>query len=238
MISLKNQAIYTALKGDWEKAITLNKTLVKDNPNDIDALNRLAFAFSILGKAKDAKNIYKKVLEIDALNPLALRNLKKILDDKGPKNSIKKDSISINVSNAFIEEPGKTKVVEVINIAQPEIISRLRTGQSLSFSVKRFRIFLLAKPKQYVGMLPDNIGKRLIEFIKAGNLYEAFVKSVSNYHLIVFIKETKRASRLKDQPSFILGAEKTLEFNKKIKSRQKSRTEKEEKDYDEEDDES
>lgn len=238
MISLKNQAIYTALKGDWEKAITLNKTLVKDNPNDIDALNRLAFAFSILGKAKDAKNIYKKVLEIDALNPLALRNLKKILDDKGPKNSIKKDSISINVSNAFIEEPGKTKVVEVINIAQPEIISRLRTGQSLSFSVKRFRIFLLTKPKQYVGMLPDNIGKRLIEFIKAGNLYEAFVKSVSNYHLIVFIKETKRASRLKDQPSFILGAEKTLEFNKKIKSRQKGRTEKEEKDYDEEDDES
>ncbi|MCL6096150.1 MAG: DUF4919 domain-containing protein [Patescibacteria group bacterium] len=238
MTSLKNQAIYTALNGDWEKAITLNKTLVKDNPNDIDALNRLAFAFSILGKTKDAKIIYKKVLGIDALNPLALRNLKKISGDKESKNSIKKDSTSINVSNAFLEEPGKTKVVEVINIAQPAIISRLRTGQSLSLSVKRFKIFLLAGSKQYVGMLPDNIGTRLIKFIKAGNLYEAFVKSASNYHLIVFIKETKRSSHLKDQPSFISGAEKTLEFNKRVKSRQKDRTEKEEKDYDEEDDES
>lgn len=238
MTSLKNQAIYTALNGDWEKAITLNKTLVKDNPNDIDALNRLAFAFSILGKTKDAKITYKRVLGIDALNPLALRNLKKISGDKESKGSIKKDSTSINVNNAFLEEPGKTKVVEVINIAQPAIINKLRTGQSLSLSVKRFKIFLLAGSKQYVGMLPDNIGTRLIKFIKAGNLYEAFVKSASNYHLIVFIKETKRASRLKDQPSFVLGAEKTLEFNKKIKSRQKDRTEKEEKDYDEEDDES
>ncbi len=221
MISIKNQAIYTALNGDWEKAITLNKTLIKDNPNDIDALNRLAFAFSLTGRTKDAKNIYKKVLKIDALNSLALRNLKKIEAGKEEVSNIKKDILPTNASNTFLEEPGKTKIVEAVNIAQPQVINMLRTGELLELSVKRLKIFLLAEPKQYVGMLPDNISRRLIKFIKSGNIYEAYVKSVSDHHLIIFIKEIKRTARYKDQPSFMSGGEKTLELNRKIGSRQK-----------------
>src|SRR3989338_11401999 len=86
MTSLKDQAIQNALTGDWQNAVLVNKSLVKENPADIDALNRLAFAFSILGRIKDAKSTYQKVLKIDSLNPLALRNLKKIEDLKKIKN--------------------------------------------------------------------------------------------------------------------------------------------------------
>lgn len=63
MTSLQNQAINTALTGDWEKAVLINKDLVKENPKDIDALNRLAFAFNILGKNKEAKLTYQRVLK-------------------------------------------------------------------------------------------------------------------------------------------------------------------------------
>ncbi|OGH15074.1 MAG: hypothetical protein A3H50_03435 [Candidatus Levybacteria bacterium RIFCSPLOWO2_02_FULL_37_10] len=218
MISLKDQAIQNALAGEWQKAVAINKSLLKEDPQDIDALNRLAFAFSILGKTKDAKTAYQKVLKIDSLNPLALRNLKRIASSKKIKNGdgYATSASSMRVTNMFIEEQGKTKIVELVNIAQPSVINTLRTGQSLTLSVKRLKIFVLGSGKRYIGVLPDNIGKRLIKFLKAGNLYEAYVKSAYDHHIIIFIKETKRASRLKDQPSFISIFEKGLELGKKI----------------------
>src|SRR3989344_7973707 len=81
-MSLKNQAIQTALSGDWQNAIVLNKNLIKENPNDIDALNRLALAYIIVGKTKDAKSIYQKVIKLDPLNPIAQRSLNKLKDKK------------------------------------------------------------------------------------------------------------------------------------------------------------
>jgi tetratricopeptide (TPR) repeat protein len=212
MTSLKSQAIQTALSGDWEKAIDLNKELVKEDPQDIDALNRLAFAFSIIGKTKDAKSTYQKVLAIDSLNSLALRNLKRL----DGKNGSVSTPASFQVNNTFIEEQGKTKIIELVNIAQSSIINGLRTGQSLQLSIKRLKIFVLTDDNQYVGVLPDNIGKRLIKFMNAGNKYEACVKAALDHHVIVFLRETKRILKFKDQPSFIMTSEKTLDLDKKI----------------------
>ncbi len=232
MILLKDQAIQNALAGDWQKAVTINKLLIKENPLDIDALNRLAFAFSILGRIKDARNTYQKVLAIDSLNPLALRNLKKMGDLKKIKNGIENPppASTTHVTNMFIEEQGKTKMVELVNVAQPSVINSLRTGQPLTLSVKRLKIFALSDGKQYVGVLPDNIGKRLIKFLKAGNLYDAYVKSAIDHNIIIFIKEVKRTSRLKDQPSFISTSERSLDPDKKLKKSMANS----EKDYEEE----
>ena len=79
-MTLKNQAIQTALEGNWQEAIAINKSLVQENPEDMDALNRLALAYTIMGKLKEAKSTYQKVLDLDPLNPIALRNLKKLKD--------------------------------------------------------------------------------------------------------------------------------------------------------------
>src|SRR3989344_1343757 len=185
MTKLKPQAIQTALSGNWEQAVRINKTLIKKDPSDIDALNRLAFAFSVLGRMKDAKSTYQKVLKLDALNTLAIRNLKKL----DSKNGQTINGQSFQVNNTFIEEQGKTKMVELINIAQPTVINSLHTGQMLMLSIKRLKIFMLTQDNKYIGVLPDNISKRLIKFIKAGNQYEAYVKSALDHHIVVFIKE-------------------------------------------------
>ena len=65
MNSLKNQAIHTALQGDWNSAISLNQQILQEEPENIDALNRLAFAHATLGNHDDAKEFYQKVLELD-----------------------------------------------------------------------------------------------------------------------------------------------------------------------------
>ncbi len=227
MTPSKNQAIQTALLGDWQNATAINKALLNSDPNDIESLNRLAFALTVLGKVRRAKSIYKKVLEIDALNPIALKNVKR-LTEISPQKKIKNLPLT-TVNHAFLEETGKTKIVELVNVAQPKIIARLNVGQSVVISIKRLKIFIQDKAKQYIGVLPDDIGKRLIKFIKGGSEYEAYIKSANNHNVVIFIREIKRAYKFKDQPSFLQTVEKSLSFEKKtLKVPQKENKEHEE----------
>lgn len=205
-MSITNQAIQTALQGNWTEAIALNKSLIKENPEDIDALNRIALAYTIIGKVKEAKSAYQKVVNIDPLNSIALRNLKKLKD----KNiTITPVSGNYQINNHFLEQPGKTKVIELINIAQPKIIESLRMGQTLTLSIKRSKIFA-QEQQQYIGVLPDDIAKRLIKFINAGSVYDAYVKSANPHKVSIFVKEIKKAKRYKDQPSFLSNSESAL----------------------------
>ncbi len=210
MKATSTQAIQTALTGDWQKALQLNKSILEEDPKNVEALNRMALAYTVLGKSKSARNTYQKVLEIDPLNSIALKNLKKIKTDSGREPN---NGAPIQVNNIFLEETGKTKVIELINLAQAEILLTLRTGQSVDLSVKRLKIFISGGEK-YIGVLPDDIGKRLIKFIKGGNKYEAFVKSASHQSVTVFIRELKRANKFKDQPSFLQLVEKKLNLRK------------------------
>jgi tetratricopeptide (TPR) repeat protein len=195
MVSLKSQAIQTALIGDWNNAIILNQLILEEHPEDIDTLNRLAYAFLSLGNVKNAKALYEKVLSLDMKNPVALRNLKRLGDTFSKK-------VIISMSNLFIEEPGKTKVIELLNVADKKVISHLRSGEMLSLRIKRNKIFAIDTENQYIGMLPDDICQRLIKFINGGNEYEAYVRTVDSNKVCVFVRELKRVKRFEDQPSF------------------------------------
>lgn len=213
MTLLKDKAIQAMLLGDWKNAASLNKTLINENPKDIDALNRLAYALTILGKIRDAKSTYKKVLKIDILNQIAIKNIKK-LTELGPRQIAKSLSSVKGVSNTFLEETGKTKIISLVNTAQPKIISLLTTGQAVATIIKRSKIFVQDQNKQYLGVLPDDVGRRLIRLIKGGNTYRACIKSASEHNVCVFIKETKRASKYKNQPSFPQTADQDLGLSK------------------------
>ena len=189
------------LLGDWEDAISFNKMLIKENSKDIDALNRLAYVLAILGKISEAKTIYKKVLKIDVLNQIATRNIKKFTD-LSSKQIAKNTLRTKGFNNMFLEETGKTKIVSLVNVAQPEIIALLNTGQPAIIIIKRSRIFVQNHNGQYLGVLPDDIGKRLIGLIKGGNAYTAHIKCAEQHNVSVFIRETKRTSRYKNLPSF------------------------------------
>lgn len=213
----KNQAIQTALTGDWQTAIDINQTILQEDPNDIDTLNRLAFAFLSAGNSKDAKSLYEKVLSLDMQNPIAIRNLKR-LQDINHDGSTKRTNITIN--NLFIEEPGKTKVIDLINIADRKIITHLRSGEKLELKIKRSKIFAYDMENQFIGMLSDDLCQRLIKFMDAGNAYESYVRTVDSNKVSIFIRETKRVKKFKNQPSFISGGDKPkLSITSNIKSK-------------------
>lgn len=209
---LKTKAVKTALNGDWNTAAEINLTLVKDNPSDIDALNRLAMAYGVLGKVTEAKKIYQKVFKLDPLNSIALRNCKKLKENCN-------STFNFTINNNFIEETGKTKIVELVNVAQTQIIENLRTGQIVDLSIKRSRIFVLNDQKQYIGVLPDDIGRRLIKLMNSGNKYEAYVKSTNPGKAFVFLKEMKRCNKYKNLPSFITTSEWSFDVDKASKTK-------------------
>lgn len=194
----KNLAIQTALMGDWEQAITINEAILSEYPDDIETLNRLAFAYTVTGRNKEAKGAYQKVLEIDVFNPIALKNLKRLNESNNQKFS----QTPQIVNNMFLEETGKTKIISLINTAPPRVIRNLRVGQRLSFCIKRLKIFILDDNETYIGMLPDNIGARLIKFLHGGNTYEVCIKSL-DLTVTIFIKEKKRSSKFKNLPTFV-----------------------------------
>lgn len=201
MLSLKNQAIQTALQGDWTSAIALNEQILEEEPNDIDTLNRLGFALLSLGNNKDAKTVYERVLSLDMKNPVAIRNLKRLGDGKTKR--------VIVLNNLFIEEPGKTKVIDLLNIADKKVVSCLRSGEMLALRIKRNRLFAIDTENQYIGMLPDDISQRLTKFMDAGNQYEAYVRTVDHSKVSIFIRETIRSKKFKNQPSFLSSGEKS-----------------------------
>jgi hypothetical protein len=196
MSAIITQAIQTALTGDWTNAIKLNEEILKETPDDINTLNRLGFAMLSLGDIKGAKSVYEKVLSLDMKNPVAIRNLKRLTAGNNLKTNIP-------LNNLFIEETGKTKIIELINIADKKIVSHLRSGEKISVKIKRSKIFALDTADQYLGMLPDDIGKRLTEFMNGGNEYDAYVWSVDDNKISIFIREVKRVKRYSNQPSFI-----------------------------------
>ncbi len=194
-------AIQAILHGDWEKAIQLNLAILEENNQDIETLNRLAFAYTALGKIANARGIYQKVLDIDPCNPIALKNIKKL----GDSNSRKNEYTPFTINNTmFLEEVGKTKVITLVNTAPPRVLRTLQPGLPLILHIKRMKIFVLDEKQQFLGMLPDNSSKRLIKFIKGGNKYTTYIKSVENRIVTIFMREVKRSAKFKNQPSFVI----------------------------------
>jgi tetratricopeptide (TPR) repeat protein len=93
--SLPAAAVAAALSQNWKEAIRINTTILKARKDDVDALSRLAFAYSKTGQLTLARKTYEKVLSYDEYNQIAQKNIKKLANLK-KKNII--HEVSSNVS--------------------------------------------------------------------------------------------------------------------------------------------
>lgn len=201
MSNLKDTAIKLALENNWDEAILINKEILTNNPKDIDTLNRLAYAYMQSGKLIESKETYTHIINMDKTNPIATKNLKKLLALSSGKNVATNNHLN-HMDNVFIQEAGKTKTVELTNIADKRTLIGLQHGDEISLAIKRSKIFVLTSDKSYIGMLPDNVGIRLIGFMKGGNEYQGCIKGIDDKSVTIFIKETKRAKKYTNQNSF------------------------------------
>lgn len=197
-------AIDAALNNDWQKALDLNLKLLKDNPSDIDCLNRLGKAYLELGNTRKAIGIFKEILKLNKYDPIATKNLLRATESPASKGAKIKTPAANFVS--FLEEPGKTKMVSLVNVASTKTLLTVRCADFVNLTVKRHSIFVESQDGNYLGALPDDLGHRILVLVKGGNTYEAFVKSVNKGVLILFIREKTRSKRFRNTPSFPTGS--------------------------------
>lgn len=203
--NLHNLAIEAALDSEWEEALKLNRQIIKNEPNCVDALNRLARAYFELGNISAAKKYYSEALLIDTYNPIAIKNLKIIQASKKNGNAHKpSNNHQTRVSpSLFLQEPGKTKVVNLLKVAEPQRLSYVFCGMPVDLVTKNRGLAVTDQSGNYLGVLPDDISHRILRLIRGGNKYSTCVKSVKVNGLSVLIREIFRSSKFRNQPSFL-----------------------------------
>ncbi|MFC1727248.1 tetratricopeptide repeat protein [Patescibacteria group bacterium] len=197
----EEKAIKAAMEGAWEQAIDLNQKIIELDPQNLAALCRLARANWEIGRLKEAKTYYKKALKLDPYNIIANKNLKRLADQEKsqPKKEVPR---KITDGTIFLEEPGLTKLVKLARLASPQTLSDYDCGNEVLLVPKKRLISVTSPNKTHLGSIPDGLSFRLLQLIKAGNQYQAFIKQIDRQNLEIIIREVKRAPRFLNSPSF------------------------------------
>lgn len=209
MDGLAQKAIDEALKGNWEEALSLNKEVLKQNPEDSEALNRLARANFEIGNLKQAVSCYKKALKLDPYNTIAKKALLRFgkmkethVKSKKKKTPAGNNAPALSLADIFIEEPGKTKAVPLIHLGDESVISVLTMGEEVRLIPHSHRVSAQTQDGNYIGRLPDDVSRRIIKLTRAGNQYRSLVKSVFPQAVKIFIREIKQGPHIGSIPSF------------------------------------
>src|SRR3990167_1217474 len=190
--SLSRLAITAAASLNWEEAAKINKKILKITDTSVET--------------QKAQKFYKKALGLDPYNIIAKRNLEKITKANG--NGIAKSTngiaqkAQVNLSTLFLFEPGKTKIISLLNLAPPQILATVSCGDEVSLNPKKHSVAVASSDGIYLGALPDDLAHKLIAYIDGGNKYEAYVKCSTTKMLSIFIKEVYKGAKFTNQPSF------------------------------------
>lgn len=196
-------AIAAALSQNWKEAIRINLILLKADKSDINALNRLGYAYVQTHQIKLAKLAFQKVIKLDQYNQIALKHTKKLGSMKKTSGAQLIAPSTLRVSPlSFLEEPGKTKIVAGVNLAPAEMISALSPGMEVTLKPRNHCVEVRSLDGNYVAALPDDISFKLLKLIASGYRYQIIVKSVEKKSLVMILRETTRGKRFADQPSF------------------------------------
>jgi len=182
------QAINLARQSKWDEAVEVNERLIQVFPNDADALNRLGKALTELGRYPDARHAYERALTADPTNTIAQKNLGRLQtmkDDGGSPPVQQKYDPAL-----FIEEPGKTAVTTLVNLAAREILAPLAAGDQLSLHVNGSVIEVRDLRDQMVGQLEPKITLRLLPLMTTGNEYAAAITAIDDHQVRAIIRET------------------------------------------------
>ena len=196
--SLAQKAVALALSGNWHEAIEVNLEILSTNPEDIDALNRLARCYAETGLIEKAVKTTQKVLEIDQTNSIATKCLQKWKTAK-PNNGRSSPPPSGEI---FLEESGKTRMITLFNPGNSSVLSNLDSGDEVKLAAFAHKVSVVDNDEKYIGRLPDDIAARLRNILKQGGKYQVLVKSIDSgsNEVTVFIRELENKSGVASFP--------------------------------------
>jgi tetratricopeptide (TPR) repeat protein len=182
-------AVNLAIERKWDEAVAVNKEILEESPDNIEALNRLGKAHSELGRYTDAREAFQKVLRLMPSNTIAKKNLDRIAllrdADAGPK-----PVAAVAPAHFFIEETGKTGSTTLTEAAPPATVAKLTAGEIVILEAQDHGLVVKNYAGEYLGTVEPKLGLRLLRLIQGGNRYEAAIASVQDQAIRVLIRET------------------------------------------------
>jgi hypothetical protein len=189
------------MEGGWREAIAVNQSILEMFPEDVEALNRLGRAHLELGEYKEAEAAYRRSTEIDPYNAIALKNLQR-LSYLREVAGVAEGGANRLEPQAFIEEVGKTGVVQLVDLAPPEVLARMVAGDKVQLKIEDAGLVAENSHGVYLGRVEPEQGQRLARLMTGGNQYSAAIVSVAEGTVSVIVREVYRDPSQAGRPSF------------------------------------
>ena len=181
-------AIALAMQSRWPEAVAVNRSLIDDFPGDLESYNRMGRALTELGRIDDAREAFRRVLEVSPHNTIARKNLDRLdqLGDDLPRHQ----TTNRRATRAFIGESGKTLVTSLVNIAPPKALARLTPGDDVTLELAGRRLNVREEATgEELGQVESKTASRIKRLMSGGNRYAATVKSVEDRAVTIIIRE-------------------------------------------------
>ncbi len=196
-----DQAVKLAVSSRWLEAANLNREFIRTFGDEADAFNRLGKALSELGQITDARESYRKSLELEPTNTIARRNLDRLA---GMTDSAAAAAAPSQLdTRLFVEETG-TATVAKLQATDEKVSALLDAGDLVELQVQGNAVNVLTAKGDYVGMVDPKIGLRLSKMMTAGNQYTAAVVTIEK-EVKVMLRETFKHPSMIDKVSFPQG---------------------------------
>ncbi|MCX7911981.1 MAG: tetratricopeptide repeat protein, partial [Dehalococcoidales bacterium] len=167
------EAIALAMQARWQEAVDVNREIIQDFPDDVEAYNRLGRAYMELGDYEHAREAYSQSVKLDPLNAIANRNLRRLNDLKeSGKAAVDTDKVE---PKQFIEEIGKAGVVTLVDLAPKEQRAGTVAGDRAVLRIDGSSLVVENVHGGYLGKVEPKHALRLIRLMQGGNRYSAVV---------------------------------------------------------------
>ncbi len=183
-----DHAIQLAMQNRWADAVAINRNVLELFPNDVDTYNRLGRALRELGHYKEARESYRKAVDIDPNNTIAQRNLSSL-------NSLNLDKIEIDPNERvdprlFIAETGKSSAASLVGIQDRTLIAKMAVGDQVYLQPEGRALYVKNGRGETLGRVEPKTAQRLIDLLAGGNKYAAALMAVDETNPRIIIHET------------------------------------------------
>ena len=203
-------AIAYAFERRWDLAAEENRALLEQQPEDIEAANRLGKALTELDDPGAAIVAYRRSLEIDPGNTIARKNIARLetaapaAKGKAREGKARKPGGGEAIRpDALIEESGKSAVFELQRL-NTRALKRLSAGDPVQLQAsEEHGLDVRSTTRAVLGHIEPRAGQRLRRLIEGGNRYEGAIRAIGDGTVTVIVRETYRHPSLLDEASFV-----------------------------------
>lgn len=199
--ALAQMAVALASQGRWEEALKVNGQILEMFPDDPEANNRVGNALKELGRIPEAIEAYEASVNAQPTNMIAQRNLERLrqIADVGEVAARPSQKLA---SSFFIEEVGKTGMVDLVDPAPTETLLLVTPGEEVAVREHDSTLEIASLEGTYLGKLDEALAERLARLMTGGNRYQAGVVMVDGSHLRILIREVYQSPEQEGRISF------------------------------------